>query len=190
MLDPFTTDRPASHLPAWDEAFRRVESYLRAHGIESRVQLNALTSEIIAAAQEAAARGEGIEPVTAAMQAADDRIGGWFERILNTGAGRDDRFHARGRLALIMANVPGRWPQHFLAANEPPEELARAMSGAAVQAGPEVNFTNMAPQPIETARPSDVGSGPSSFGRGPLLRAAVMWVAIIGVLGVTWAASH
>src|SRR4051812_16047347 len=108
------TLRPVD-LHAWDEAFRRVESYLRAHGVESRVQLNALTTEIIGAAQSAAVARADAEPVTLAMGEANARIKAWFERLFGPANGEDEeRFQARGRLALITAEIPRRWPQHFL----------------------------------------------------------------------------
>lgn len=44
--------------PAWDEAFLRVEGYLRAYGLESHVLLNQITAEII---QEARRRIEGVQ---------------------------------------------------------------------------------------------------------------------------------
>lgn len=185
---PRSTDQ---HLHAWDEAFRRVESYLRAHGIESRVQLNALATDIIATAQHASAQ-DGAEPVTLAMRETEQRIGTWFEHTLRPDGltVSDERFQARGRLALILADVPGRWPQHFLSKNPPPDEVVQAMNGATVQAGPEVRFTNMGAQPLETLPPPNIGGGPSTFGRTAFMRAAVTWMVIIGLLGVTWAASH
>jgi hypothetical protein len=183
------TVRPVD-LHAWDEAFRRVESYLRAHGVESRVQLNSLTTEIIGAAQSSAAARDGGEPVTLAMREANARIGAWFERLIGTANGDDARFHARGRLAVIMAEVPRRWPQHFLSPDPLPEDLIAAVNSGSVQAGPEVRFTNMAPQRIEFSAPPGESSPRPGFPRGPLLRAAAMWMLIIGLLGVTWAASH
>ena len=191
MNSPSDLSRPID-LHAWDEAFRRVESYLRAHGVESRVQLNTLTTEIIAAAQSSAGSRGADEPVTLAMEKADARIGAWFERIFGPVNVEEEegRFRARGRLALIMAEVPRRWPRHFLSDDPIPEELIAAVTSRGVQAGPEVRFTNMAPQRFEFAAPSGPSGPRPGFPRGPLLRAAAMWMLIIGLLGVTWAASH
>ncbi|MBC8010917.1 MAG: hypothetical protein H7067_12570, partial [Burkholderiales bacterium] len=49
-----TTIPPEPVGPGWDEAFLRVESYLRAHQIESRLVLNRLAMEIVRAARAAA----------------------------------------------------------------------------------------------------------------------------------------
>src|SRR5436190_1545812 len=100
---------------AWDEAFLRVESYLRAHQIESRVLLNQRTTEILAAARALAARHPEEAPVTLAIQVAHARIGEWLVHSLGEGDWADERFRARGRLALLMAEVPRKYPERFLA---------------------------------------------------------------------------
>ena len=118
---------PLPEGPEWDEAFLRVESYLRAHQIESRLVLNRLALEII---QEAAKisrtfeEGGGGDPVLLAMREAERRMTQWFTQVLGDAVDPDDeRVGTRGRIALVMADVPGRWPQHFLAATPPPREL-------------------------------------------------------------------
>lgn len=179
-----------ANLSAWDEAFRRVESCLRSHGIESRVQLNLQATDIIAAARQLAEVQPAIAPVTLAMQITEERICAWCRRILMVEGEGDERFHARARLALIMADVPVRWPQHFLAAGPIPRELIEAMQACSVQPGPEVVFTNMAPQPIELHPTPHLDALRSSFNRRTLFRAVALWVVIIGILGATWAASH
>ena len=90
----------------WDEAFLRVESYFRAHQIESRVLLNQLTSEIISAARLLARDLPEVPPVTVAMRMAHARIGEWLVRALGEGHWADERFRARGRLALLLTKLP------------------------------------------------------------------------------------
>src|SRR5579863_8664 len=70
---------PCAADPAWDEAFLRVQSYLRAHGLESPVLLNQATAGIIREARENPGPA-GTEPVARAMEAAHARIGAWFAR--------------------------------------------------------------------------------------------------------------
>jgi hypothetical protein len=175
--------------PAWDEAFLRVESYLRAYGLESRVLLNRIALEIV---QEARARnlgGEDGDPVTLALEVTHARIGEWFAR-----AGRDldwanERTRSQGRLSLIVADFPGRWGNHFLSAEPVPAELAGAMSGFDMLPGPELRLSNMAPEPLEFGLESGDSRLPGGRFRVPA-RAAVSWLLIFGFFGAAWAASH
>jgi len=176
--------------PAWDEAFSRVESYLRAHHLESRVLLNQLATDIIAEAQAQVLAQPGLEPVFAAWQVTNVRIGAWFEHMGLAGNWADERVRAGGRLALVLANLPGRWPNHFLSLGPAPPELLAALASNVLRAGPQLNFRNMAPAPLEFGfdRPPDPGA-PDQNGWSAL-RDAAGWLLLMGVYGAAWAASH
>ena len=180
--------------PAWDEAFLRVESYLRAHQIESRLVLNRLAVEIIRAARAGADTPEGrtLDPVALAMREAERRTAAWFARVLGDAADPDDeRLGTRGRIALVMADVPARWPQHFLAATPPPPELVEAMRAAYLEAGPELELTRMVPRPLDFGPIANVADEAwKTFARWPILRAVFGWALFIGLLGVVWWATH
>lgn len=176
--------------PAWDEAFSRVESYLRAHNVESRVQLNRLATEIIEEARAGAAFRAGAEPVDLAIDAVAARMGAWFFRVLNDGDPADERFRARGRLALVMADVPARWPDYFLSDEPPPPDLVAAMKVCYLEAGPEVVFSNMAPRPIDFPLVRAAGDTWETFRKWPFLQATAGWIMIVGLLGAVWMASH
>src|SRR5688572_9771073 len=120
------TAQPAPALPitaAWDDAFLRVESYLRAHQIESRVILNHLTTDILTAARALAVEHPEEAPVTLAINVTHARIGQWMVDALGEGDWADERFRARGRLALLMAEIPQRCPEKFLSLEELPSEI-------------------------------------------------------------------
>lgn len=180
--------------PAWDEAFLRVESYLRAHQIESRLVLNRLAVEIIRAARAAAETpaGAGLDPVALAMGEAERRTAAWFARVLGDAADPDDeRLGTRGRIALVMADVPARWPQHFLAATPPPPELVESMRAAYLEAGPELELTRMVPRPLDFGPIANVADEAwKTFARWPILRAILGWTLFVGLLGVVWYATH
>lgn len=180
--------------PAWDEAFLRVESYLRAHQIESRLVLNRLAIEIVRAAKSAAeARpAETPDPVSLAMREAERRTTEWFARVLGDAADPDDeRLGTRGRIALVMADVPARWPQHFLAATPPPAELVESMRAAYLEAGPELELTRMVPRPLDFGPIANVADEAwKTFTRWPILRAVLGWLMFIGLLAVIWFETH
>jgi hypothetical protein len=179
---------PSAADPAWDEAFLRVESYLRAYGLESRMQLNRLALDII---HEARALAEpGVHPVKLALQVTHVRIGEWFARAGQTLDWDDQQIRAQGRLALIVADLPGSWANHFLSWEPVPEKLATALGTFHVLPGPELRLGTMTPEPLEFGimEPGDSRLPGRRF--WVPTRAAISWLAIFGFFGVTWAASH
>lgn len=176
--------------PAWDEAFLRVESYLRAHHIESRVLLNRLAMTIIAKTRLLAASRPGDEIVTLAMQVTHAEMGAWFARVYGEGDWADERFRARGRLALLLTDMPGRWSGYFLSDEPLPEELASAMRTCAFQPGPEVRFSHMPPTPLDEILGDEKDPSRPPTGRRPYLRAALACILVGGLMGIAWAATH
>jgi hypothetical protein len=180
--------------PAWDDAFLRVESYLRAHRIESRLVLNRVAVEIVRAARGAAETpaGAGLEPVALAMREAERRTTEWFARVLGDAADpEDERLGMRGRIALVIADVPARWPQHFLAPTPPPPELVEAMRTAYLEAGPELELTRMVPRPFDFGPIANVADEAwKTFARWPVLRALAGWAIFVGLLAAAWLATH
>lgn len=173
--------------PAWDEAFLRVESYLRAHRVESRILLNRLTVEVIAAARDRVAEQPELAPLAAAMGEADARLGAWFTQLLDEPAGKRTRIGPRGRLALVLAQVPRRWPQHFLDTTGAPEEMVAAMRASYLEVGPELQFTNMAPQPIDLGPLANAaGDTWETLRRRPWLRLAAGVVVAVVVAWWWW----
>ncbi len=189
-LEPIPPPRlPAD--PAWDEAFMRVESYLRAHQVESRILLSRLTVEIIRAARDRVEAEPNVAPLAAAMKEANARLGAWFTQLLGEEAGTRQRLGPRGRLALVLAGVSQRWPQHFLDGETAPPEMVEAMRATYLEVGPEMQFTNMAPRPIDLGPIANVaGETWDTFRRRPWLRGAAAVLAIAGVLALIWFATR
>lgn len=184
---------PGPHpAPAWDEAFLRVESYLRAHHLESRVQLNQVVTSIIREARERVPANPDEAPVSIAMQVAHARIGAWFAQAGNTGDWSDERVRVRGRLALVLAEMPGHRADYFLATAPLPPEFAAALARGALEPGPQLRFSNMPTAPLEFGFAESDGSDSRQHGGGwgPGLRGAAGWLLIAGLYGVLWAASH
>lgn len=189
-LQPWEGEASPPGEAAWDEAFLRVESYLRAHHVESRVLLNQLASGIIRGARAQSRTRLGAAPVEIAMQVTHARIGNWFARAGHRGDWSDERVRVRGRLALLLAGVPSIPGDCFLAEEPPPPALAVALASGILRPGPEIRFTNMSAAPLEFGfdNPRDPGTARQS--NREVMRAALLWVAILAIYGVAWAASH
>jgi hypothetical protein len=181
------TAAPPSPEAAWDEAFLRVESYLRAHHLTGRVLLNEVVADIIREARE---RNAGEAPVTTAMRITHLRIGAWFASVGNAGDWSDVRVRLQGRLALVLADVPGRWSSFFLSSEAVPPEMAAALAHGVLVPGPELRLSSMPAAPLEFGLGEPQSLGLIRHGMRTLLRQAAVWLAIVGVLGAAWAASH
>ena len=183
----------ASTLPIhadWDEAFLRVESYLRAHHIESRVLLNRLTSDILNAAQVLYPEQAGEAPVTLAIRVAQARIGEWLVHALGEGDWADERFRARGRLALLMAEIPQKHPEYFLASRELPGETKVRLATAKLLAGPDVRLAGMPPAPLEFPITEAVEERWTTFSRSTFFRASMSWLVIGTLASIVWLATR
>jgi hypothetical protein len=67
----------------WDEAFSRVESYLHAQEMESRMLVSQIAAEIIVDARTRAAEDSEAEPVTLALQGALVRFGACAAEVVS-----------------------------------------------------------------------------------------------------------
>jgi hypothetical protein len=147
-VQPSAPDFPPRTAEDWNDAYERVESYLRAHRIVRPLALSELTKSIVAAAWRHSMIEPDEAPVTLALREADRVITDWFARVLAQHATHLRRLGVRGRLALALADAPGRWPDAFLAPVPPPHELTSAMRAAYLRTGPAPRLYKMTPQAI------------------------------------------
>lgn len=174
----------------WDEAFLRVESHLRAYRIESRVRLNQLASEIINDARAMAVQHPDEAPVTLAMQITHARIGGWLVQALGEGDWADERFRARGRLAILMAEIPRRCPELFLSNEKLPAEVELRMRSAYLRPGPNVRLSSMRSAPLDFPLGAYVDQKWRELSRAVVLRSVTVWCALFGLLSLAWFATR
>lgn len=174
---------------AWDEAFLRAESYLHAHRLPSRVTVNRIANSVIA---EARRSGEGAAgpPVTAAMQALFHSMARWYGEIFAEPGLSDEALRARGRLALLVTRTEPGWPGPFLGSGPVPPPLGEALRQARLESGPEMRRSKMPPAPLEFSIAPAAGRLGRTLGGQGLVKAAALWLLIIGFMGVTWAATH
>ena len=94
--------------------------------------------------------------------------------------------NARGRAAIYLAELPGRWPASFLD-HQPPPELLAELRSIYLEAGPNLEFTNMAPRPFDLGPVSDVaGETWRTFAKWPILRTLTVWCLFALLLGTAF----
>jgi len=169
--------------PGWSAATKRVETYLRAHGLADDQRIAELAADIVGMAR--ARTRPGVEPMTQAMETLDACLSAWLARLLPEAAGRNDPGLTRGRTALAMSNGPKRWPENFLREGALPPAFVEVMRGAELQPGPELRFRHMAPTAPVVA---SSGANWRAAVRWPFFRLVGTLLMAISALGAAWAA--
>ena len=183
-------DTSSTHtLSPWDEAFVRVESYLHAHQIESRLVLSQLASSIIDEARGLAVEQPDEPPVRLAMEVVHRRMGEWFGKTLEEGNWTEEQFRARGRLALVMTNMSNSWADGFLSNDRISPQLVERLKDSTLQAGPEMRLSKMPPAPLEFAF-GDGEDSPESVSRWSAFPALLITALVAGAVGAAWATTR
>ena len=172
---------------AWAEARERVRAYLSAHGVPAS-RLEELTEQVLRFARERRAAQNEHHPVEIAADAAMLLIDGWIQMHVGLDpAETEGRRFAHERAAVHLADLPQRWPEHFLRDAEPPDEMLRELRATYVEAGPDLEFSNMMPRPMDLGLVSDVADNTwRTFDKWPFLRGVATWLIYLGLLAAAF----
>ncbi|TAN37473.1 MAG: hypothetical protein EPN23_05640 [Verrucomicrobia bacterium] len=180
----------------WDEAFEKVENYLRACRVASRLHRARLTALILQRAIERrAATFQALEKpalATLAIEEARELIALWLANLLPGQATEQPFTLAEGFLALYLCDAPMRWPGAFLNPQQAPPDLADTLRSRLVKTGPELEVSSMVPRPMDFGLLPDLaGSAMDTFERLPILRTLLAWLLYAAVLiGLFWYTRH
>jgi hypothetical protein len=173
----------------WDEAFLRVESYLHAHRIESRLLVSELATSIIEEARRDAETQPDEPPVRLAMEVLQRRMAAWFRDVFQEDSWKEEHSRRRGRLALVLTDMPSSWANDFLAERPLPGALTERLNEVALQPGPELRLSKMPPAPLEFAL-GDNEDAPTTLSRRAPWAAVTVWILAAGAMGVAWATTR
>ena len=137
-------------LEEWNAAYAKVESYFHALRVRDKVLLNRQVIHVLKRAMRRAPL-ESNRPVTElAAEEMDFVVTEWFAQVLQESpTGTDHMLSTRGRLALLLADMPGRWQEQFLRPGPWPDEFVSSMREAYLRAGPDFQLAKMAPRPLD-----------------------------------------
>jgi hypothetical protein len=160
-------------LDEWNAAYVKVENYLHALRIRNKPLLGQLVLRVLERAQ----RRAPAEPLRTATEIAaeemDRLVTGWFAEVLQTSpTGTDQMLSTRGRLALLLADMPGRWQDQFLRPGPWPQEFVAAMRETFFRSGPDFQLSQMTPRQLDLGPITTL----TNFGRLPYVRMAVVWL--------------
>jgi len=178
-------------LEEWNDAYAKVESYFNALRIRNRPLLGQLCLRVLERAQKRAP----LEPERTATQLVaeemDHIVTEWFaEVLLVPPTNADQMLSTRGRLALLLADMPGKWQDQFLRPGPWPEEFTDAMRETFLRAGPDFQLSKMTPRPLDLGPITKLGN----LGRMPYFRMILAWslfaLLLVAVFLLTHTVSH
>ena len=175
-------------LDEWNDAYLRVEDYLRAHRIHNRLHQSRLILERAARRHE---KTQAVAPTILAAEEAERMMDAWFSEVLGERDLPHDRIAVNGRLALLLTDGPTRWPYAFLDEEQVPPEFARAMQQSSIEAGPDLAVSSMVPRPIDLGPISEAaGETMERLEKWPLLHTLVLWVLFLAALAAIFRATR
>jgi len=191
-LESLNTFRPRTgSADQWNEAFIRVEDYLRAHRVHNRLQQITILQRVLARAAQRHERDTTLNPTTLAAEEVDHMMDEWFGELLGDKALPHERIAVEGRVALLLSDGVDRWPYSFLDDQHVPPEFAQEMQRRSIQAGPDMTITNMVPRPIELGALTEVaGQTFEQIEKWPILRVTLLWAVFISVLSLVFYATR
>ncbi|MEY4387630.1 MAG: hypothetical protein RLY20_2913 [Verrucomicrobiota bacterium] len=137
-------------LEEWNAAYAKVESYFNSLRVGNKVLLGQLVALVIERAMRRAKEVSERSASELAAEEMDHVVTEWFAEVLQEPpTNRDHMLSTRGRLALLLADMPGKWQDQFLRPGPWPEEFVKAMREAYLRAGPDFQLSQMAPRPLD-----------------------------------------
>jgi len=183
-LESLSSFRPRTGtMEAWNAAYVRVEDYLRAHRIHNRLHQSRLILQILERAARRHETNPSMEPTTLAAEETEAMMDLWFAEVLEVRGQPHERIAVDGRVAMLLCDGPQKWPYAFLDEGSIPDDFAKAMRARALQAGPDMAVSSMAPHPIDLGPiPEAAGETLEKFEKWPILRALLLWLVFAGAL--------
>jgi hypothetical protein len=173
-------------LDEWNAAYVKVENYFHALRIRNKPLLGQLTLRVLERAQKRAPAEPGRSATEIAAEEMDRIVTEWFAEVLQTSpVGSEQTLSTRGRLALLLADMPGRWQEQFLRPGPWPPEFIAAMRESFFRAGPDFQLAKMTPRPLDLGPITTL----TNLGRMPYVRMALVWsgygLALVAVFWLT-----
>ena len=174
-------------LEEWNAAYEKVENYFHA----LRVRNKALLGRLVLRVLERAAHRAPVEPDRSATQLAAEEMDRivieWFAEVLQEPpANADQMLSTRGRLALLLADMPGRWQEQFLRPGPWPREFISAMRETYLRAGPDFQLSKMTPRPFDLGPITTL----TNLGKLPYLKMVLAWTLFALLLVAIFILTH
>jgi hypothetical protein len=174
-------------LAEWNAAYTRVESYFRALRVKNRLLTGRLVMDVLGRAVRRAPNERHRTATEIAAEEMDHVITEWFGQVLEESpTGADQMLSTRGRLALLLADMPGRWQDLLLRPGPWPEEFVPAMQDAYLRAGPDFQLARMEPRQLDLGAIDKI----TQISRLPYFKMVAVWLAFAVLLAFLFLITH
>jgi len=174
-------------LEEWNAAYVKVENYFHALRIRNKPLLGQLVLRVLERAQRRAPAEPERSATELAAEEMDRIVTDWFAEVLQTSpVGSEHTLSTRGRLALLLADMPGKWQDQFLRPGPWPVEFIEAMRESFFRAGPDFQLSKMTPRPLDLGPITTL----TNFGKLPYVRMAVAWTGFALLLVAVFWLTH
>ncbi|HWF18914.1 MAG TPA: hypothetical protein VG754_06575 [Verrucomicrobiae bacterium] len=174
-------------LEEWNAAYGKVESYFHALRVRNRVLLGRLVIHVLKRAMRRAPHEPERSATALAAEEMDRVVTEWFAEVLQEPpTGTDQMLSTRGRLALLLADMPGKWQDQFLRPGPWPHDFVSAMRRAYLQAGPDFQLSQMTPRPMHFGPFTTL----TNFTRLPYRKMILIWLLFVAGLILIFVLTH
>jgi hypothetical protein len=176
----------ARPLDDWNAAYTKVESYFYALRVRNKLLLGQLVALVLERAMARAVQEPARSTTELAMEEMDRLVNEWFAQVLHDPSAGAEMLSTRGRLALLLADLSGKWQDQFLRPGPWPAEFVSAMRETYFRAGPDFQVSQMAPRPLDLGPIAAL----TQIGRLPYAKMAATWLLFAGLLVLLFILSH
>jgi len=159
-------------LEEWNAAYVKVENYFHALRIRNKPLLGQLVLRVLERAQRRAPTEPKRSATEIAAEEMDHIVTDWFGEVLQTSpVGSEQTLSTRGRLALLLADMPGKWQDQFLRPGPWPQEFIESMRESFFRAGPDFQLSKMTPRALDLGPITTL----TNLGNLPYVRMVLVW---------------
>ena len=174
-------------LEEWNAAYGKVENYFHALRIRNKALLGQLVLRVLERAMKRAPTEPNRSATQIAAEEMDRTVTEWFAAVLQEPpTNADQLLSTRGRLAMLLADMPGKWQDQFLRPPPWPDEFVQAMRDAYLRAGPDFQLSQMAPRPLDLGPITTL----TNLGRVPYLKMSLAWTLFVLLLVTVFVLTH
>jgi hypothetical protein len=176
----------ARPLDDWNAAYTKVESYFYALRVRNKLLLGQLVALVLERAMARAVQEPARPTTELAVEEMDRLVNEWFAQVLQDHSAGAEMLSTRGRLALLLADLSGKWQDQFLRPGPWPAEFVSAMRNAYLRAGPDFQISKMAPRPLNLGPIAAL----TQISRLPYAKMAATWLLFACLLVLLFILTH
>jgi len=174
-------------LEEWNAAYGKVENYFHALRIRNKALLGQLVLRVLERAMKRAPAEPNYSATQLAAEEMDRTVTEWFAAVLQEPpTNANQMLSTRGRLAMLLAGMPGKWQDQFLRPPPWPDEFVQSMRDAYLRAGPDFQLSQMTPRPLDLGPITTL----TNLGRIPYLKMSVAWTLFVLLLVAVFVLTH